>query len=86
MRLGIGVTEPIRRHPMILAQAALTLAHMSQRPPILGLGSGERLGAEPCGLDFSRNVGRLEEALPEALPRRTSRSSQFVHDSHPGDR
>lgn len=63
MRLGIGVTEPIRRHPIVLAQAALTLAHMTERAPILGLGAGERLGAEPCGLDFTRTVGRLEEAL-----------------------
>ena len=63
VRLGVGVTEPIRRHPVILAQAALTLAHMSQQPPILGIGAGERLGTEPYGLDFSRTVGRLEEAL-----------------------
>jgi len=63
LRLGVGVTEPIRRHPVVLAQAALTLAHLSQRPPILGLGAGEREHSEPYGLDFSRPVGRLEEAL-----------------------
>jgi phthiodiolone/phenolphthiodiolone dimycocerosates ketoreductase len=63
LRLGIGVTEPIRRHPVILAQAALTLAHLTQRPPILGLGPGERLNTEPYGLDFSRTVDRFEEAL-----------------------
>lgn len=63
LRLGVGVTETIRRHPIVLAQAALTLAHLSQRPPILGVGAGERLGTEPHGLDFSRTVSRLEEAL-----------------------
>ncbi|MDP9365370.1 MAG: LLM class flavin-dependent oxidoreductase [Chloroflexota bacterium] len=63
LRLGVGVTEPIRRHPVVLAQAALTLAHLSRRPPILGIGSGERENTEPYGLDFSRPVGRLEEAL-----------------------
>jgi phthiodiolone/phenolphthiodiolone dimycocerosates ketoreductase len=63
LRLGIAVTEAIRRHPVVLAQAALTLAHMSQRPPILGIGAGERVNIEPYGLDFSRPVGRLEEAL-----------------------
>jgi phthiodiolone/phenolphthiodiolone dimycocerosates ketoreductase len=63
LRLGVGVTEPIRRHPVVLAQAALTLAHLSQRPPILGIGAGERENTEPYGLDFSRPVGRLEEAL-----------------------
>ncbi len=63
VRLGIAVTEAIRRHPVVLAQAALTLAHMTQHPPILGVGAGERLNTEPYGLDFSRPVGRLEEAL-----------------------
>jgi phthiodiolone/phenolphthiodiolone dimycocerosates ketoreductase len=63
LRLGVGVTEPIRRHPVVLAQAALTLAHLSRRSPILGIGAGERENSEPYGLDFSRPVGRLEEAL-----------------------
>ena len=63
VRLGVGVTESIRRHPVVLAQAALTLAHMSRRAPILGLGAGERLGSEPYGLDFSQPVDRMEEAL-----------------------
>ncbi len=63
MRLGVGVTEPIRRHPAILAQAALTLAHLSERRPILGIGSGEKLGTVPYGLDFTHSVDRLEEAL-----------------------
>lgn len=63
LRLGVGVTDAIRRHPVVLAQAALTLAHLSQRPPILGIGAGERENSEPYGLDFSRPVGRLEEAL-----------------------
>jgi phthiodiolone/phenolphthiodiolone dimycocerosates ketoreductase len=63
LRLGIAVTEAIRRHPVVLAQAALTLAHMTQRSPILGIGAGERANIEPYGLDFSRPVGRLEEAL-----------------------
>jgi phthiodiolone/phenolphthiodiolone dimycocerosates ketoreductase len=63
MSVGIGVTEPIRRHPVLIAQAMLTLSHMAKRPPILGIGSGERQNIEPYGLDFSHPVGRLEEAL-----------------------
>ncbi len=63
LRLGVGVTEPIRRHPVLLAQAMLTLAHLCKRPPILGIGAGERMNIEPYGLDFSAPVGRLEEAL-----------------------
>lgn len=63
VRLGVGVTEAIRRHPVTLAQAMMTLAHFTQRAPIMGIGSGERENTEPYGLDFSQPVGRLEEAL-----------------------
>jgi phthiodiolone/phenolphthiodiolone dimycocerosates ketoreductase len=63
VRLGVGVTEPLRRHPLLLAQAILTLSHLSARPPILGIGSGEPMNTEPYGLDFSHSVSKLEEAL-----------------------
>lgn len=63
VRMGLGVTESIRRHPVALAQFALTLSHFTDRPPILGLGAGERENVEPYGLAFDRPVGRLEEAV-----------------------
>jgi phthiodiolone/phenolphthiodiolone dimycocerosates ketoreductase len=63
LRTGVVVTEPTRRHPVLIAQAMLTLAHMTKRPPILGIGAGERENIDPYGLDFSYPVGRLEEAL-----------------------
>lgn len=63
MRLGIGVTESVRRHPVLIAQAMLTLSHLSRRAPILGIGAGERMNIDPYGLDFSHPVERLEEAL-----------------------
>jgi len=63
LRLGVGVTDPIRRHPVLIAQAMLTLAHLTKRRPILGIGAGERENIEPYGLDFSTPVGGLEEAL-----------------------
>jgi len=63
LRLGVGVTEPFRRHPIVIAQAAITLAHLSARPPILGIGAGERENTDPYGLPFAQPVGRLEEAL-----------------------
>lgn len=63
MQVGIGVTEPVRRHPVLIAQSALTLAHLTRRPPILGLGTGERQNIEPYGLEWAHPVGRLEEAL-----------------------
>jgi phthiodiolone/phenolphthiodiolone dimycocerosates ketoreductase len=63
MQLGVAVTEPIRRHPVLIAQAAMTLAHLAKRPPILGLGSGERENTVPYGLDNTHGVDRLEEAV-----------------------
>lgn len=63
MRIGVGVTEPIRRHPVLLAQAAMTLSHLTKRAPILGIGAGERMNIDSYGLDSSEAVGRLEEAL-----------------------
>jgi phthiodiolone/phenolphthiodiolone dimycocerosates ketoreductase len=63
LRIGVGVTEPIRRHPVIIAQAMMTLAHMTKRPPILGLGAGERENTEPYGLSLTQQVGKLEEAV-----------------------
>jgi len=63
LRLGVTVTEPVRRHPVLLAQAMLTLAHLSKKAPILGIGSGEAENIVPYGLPFDQPVGRLEEAL-----------------------
>lgn len=63
MTLGTAVTEPVRRHPAMLAQEFLTLDHLSQGRVIFGIGAGERANIEPYGLDDSRPVSRLEEAL-----------------------
>jgi phthiodiolone/phenolphthiodiolone dimycocerosates ketoreductase len=62
-QLAVGVTEPIRRHPVLIAQMAMTLSHLTKRPPILGIGAGERENIEPYGLDFTSPVSVLEEAL-----------------------
>lgn len=64
MQLGVGVTEVLRRHPVQLAQAFLTLSHMTKSAPILGIGAGERENTVPYGIPFDRPVARLEEALP----------------------
>lgn len=63
MQLAVGVTEAIRRHPVLIAQMAMTLAHVAKAPPIIGIGAGERENTEPYGYDFTRIVDRLEEAL-----------------------
>lgn len=64
MHIGVGVTEALRRHPVLLAQTAMTLSHMTEAAPILGIGAGERENTVPYGIEFDRPVGRLAEALP----------------------
>jgi phthiodiolone/phenolphthiodiolone dimycocerosates ketoreductase len=79
MQPAVGVTEVVRRHPVLLAQWAMTMAALSDRPPILGIGAGEAENTTPYGLDFSRPVARLEEALGIIRRCFTSRGS-FDHD------
>jgi len=61
--LGVSVTDTMRRHPAMLAQAALTADHLSRGRAILGLGSGERMNVTPYGIPWEKPVGRLEEAI-----------------------
>ncbi len=63
IRLGTGVTEPFRRHPATLAQAFVTLDHLTRGRAICGIGNGERENTTPYGIPFTKRVGRLEEAL-----------------------
>ncbi len=63
VRIGTGVTEPFRRHPATLAQAFVTIDHMTGGRAVLGLGNGERENNEPYGIPFAKRVARLAEAL-----------------------
>jgi phthiodiolone/phenolphthiodiolone dimycocerosates ketoreductase len=63
MRLGIGVTDAGRRNPAVTAQAAATLHLLTRGRAILGIGTGEREGNEPYGVDWSKPVARFEEAM-----------------------
>jgi phthiodiolone/phenolphthiodiolone dimycocerosates ketoreductase len=63
VRIGTGVTEAFRRHPATLAQAFVTIDHMTKGRAILGIGNGERENTELYGMPFTKRVGRLEEAL-----------------------
>src|SRR5438874_2517665 len=68
-RLGLmtAVTCPIMRyHPAIVAQAAATLALLSNNRFILGLGSGERLNEHVIGEGWpgiAERIERLSEAV-----------------------
>jgi len=68
-RLGLatGVTCPtVRYHPAIIAQAAATLAIISDDRFTLGVGSGERLNEHVVGQGFPA-VRERQERLVEAL-------------------
>lgn len=58
-----AVTDTARRHPVLLAQTALTLGHLSKGRFILGIGSGEHENTIPYGIPFDKPVSRFEEAL-----------------------
>ncbi len=61
--LGTCVTEVLRRHPAVIAQTALTLAHLSRNRIILGIGAGEIENVEPYGISYEKPVSKLMEAL-----------------------
>lgn len=64
IRLTIGVTDLLRRHPADLAQAFLTLAELySGRDLVLGVGLGEVENLSPFGLEYHQRVDRLREGL-----------------------
>ncbi|MEV6492585.1 TIGR03557 family F420-dependent LLM class oxidoreductase [Actinoplanes sp. NPDC051633] len=65
--LATGVTCPsVRYHPAIIAQAAATLAIVSDNRFTLGIGAGERLNEHVVGTGFPSVRGR-HERLREAL-------------------
>jgi phthiodiolone/phenolphthiodiolone dimycocerosates ketoreductase len=63
LRLGVGVTDAGRRNPAVTAQAAATLHLLTRGRAILGIGTGEREGNEPYGVDWTKPVARFEEAI-----------------------
>ncbi len=63
IRLGIGVTDLVRRHPASLAQTALTLDHVTGGRFVLGVGTGEALNLTPYGMTNERPLSRLDEGL-----------------------
>ncbi|WP_327293979.1 MULTISPECIES: TIGR03557 family F420-dependent LLM class oxidoreductase [unclassified Streptomyces] len=66
--LATGVTCPtVRYHPAIIAQAAATLALVSDGRFTLGVGSGERLNEHVTGEGFPNSVPERHARLREAL-------------------
>lgn len=66
--LATGVTCPtVRYHPAVIAQAAATLALLSEGRFVLGVGSGERLNEHVTGQGFPDTVRTRHEMLRESL-------------------
>ena len=63
LRLGVSVTDTGRRNPAVTAQAAATLHLLTRGRAILGIGTGEREGNQPYGVDWTKPVARFEEAI-----------------------
>src|SRR5438128_4707722 len=63
IRVGIAVTDLVRRHPAIIAQTLATLSNQFPNRLFLGLGAGDPLNQTPFGLSPEQRVGRLEEGL-----------------------
>jgi len=63
IRLGIAVTDLVRRHPAIVAQAIATLNSASRGRIFLGLGAGDPMNQAPFGIPTDHRFTRLREGL-----------------------
>jgi phthiodiolone/phenolphthiodiolone dimycocerosates ketoreductase len=63
IRIGSSVTDPVRRHPAMLAQEFLSIDHFARGRCIFGIGTGEGENAIPYGLSIDRPASRVEDAL-----------------------
>jgi phthiodiolone/phenolphthiodiolone dimycocerosates ketoreductase len=63
IRVGIAVTDMVRRHPAIIAQTLATLSNQFPKRIFLGLGAGDPMNQTPFGFSAEHRVGRLEEGL-----------------------
>src|SRR5437870_8528045 len=63
IRVGIAVTDLVRRHPAIVAQTLATLSNQFPKRLFLGLGAGDPMNQTPFGLSSEHRVGRLKEGL-----------------------
>jgi phthiodiolone/phenolphthiodiolone dimycocerosates ketoreductase len=63
IKVGVVVTDLIRRNPAMAAASALTLDHVTKGRAIIGLGSGEKLNVTPYGMSFDKPVAKLSEGI-----------------------
>jgi alkanesulfonate monooxygenase SsuD/methylene tetrahydromethanopterin reductase-like flavin-dependent oxidoreductase (luciferase family) len=63
VKLVIGVTDPHRRHPALLAQTAATIDQLSNGRLILGIGAGEGMNLNPFGIECGKPVSKMVESI-----------------------
>src|SRR6266568_1259876 len=72
IRVGIAVTDLVRRHPAIIAQTLATLSNKFPNRLFLGLGTGDPMNQTPFGLPTEQRYSRLREGLGIIRQRWTS--------------
>lgn len=66
IKLGVGITSPLLRHPGALAASAATLDELSDGRAMLGLGLGGVESLDPFQIEIARPVAVLRDAIRTA--------------------
>jgi alkanesulfonate monooxygenase SsuD/methylene tetrahydromethanopterin reductase-like flavin-dependent oxidoreductase (luciferase family) len=66
IKLGIGITSPLLRHPGALASSMATLDELSNGRAILGFGVGGSLSLDPFGITYEKPVALVRDAIRTA--------------------
>lgn len=61
--LGLGITNPVLIHPVMIAQALATFSEMAPGRVMLGIGAGDRTSLLTLGVDQSKPISRVREAV-----------------------
>ena len=85
VKIGTGVTNPLTRHPSVVASAYATLEELHPRRFIVGIGLGdssvETMGLKPARLDyFEKTIGQMRSLL---AGEEVSLESGKIHIKHP---
>jgi 5,10-methylenetetrahydromethanopterin reductase len=76
VRLGIGITSPLLRHPGAMASSIATLDELSEGRAILGFGVGGEQSLGPFALEAERPVALIRNAIRTARDVFEHRSSE----------
>ena len=63
IKLGSGVTDPLRRHPSQIALDSLTMQRLTNNKFILGIGAGEGMNYNDYGIKWDKIFGRFKEGI-----------------------